>query len=79
MENKFLYKGFINSQNKDLIEKNSIFQIASMTKTLTSIAAMQLVEQGLISLDEPLDKLLPEMAEIPILNEDKKLLKQKIL
>ena len=73
----FFSKGFINSQNKDLIEKNSIFQIASMTKTLTSIAAMQLVEQGLISLDEPLDKLLPEMAEIPILNEDKKLIKAK--
>ena len=73
----FFSKGFINSQNKDIIEKNSIFQIASMTKTLTSIAAMQLVEQGLISLDEPLDKLLPEMAEIPILNEDKKLIKAK--
>lgn len=73
----FFSKGFINSQNKDLIEKNSIFQIASMTKTLTSIAAMQLVEQGLISLDEPLDKLLPEMADIPILSEDKKLIKAK--
>ena len=38
---------------------------------------MQLVEQGSISLDEPLDKLLPEMAEIPPLNEDKKLIKAK--
>ena len=73
----FFNKGFINSQSKNLIDKNSIFQIASMTKTLTSIAAMQLVEQGLISLDEPLDRLLPEMAEIPILNEDKKLIKAK--
>ena len=73
----FFNKGFINSQNKDLIDKNSIFQIASMTKTLTSIAAMQLVEQGLITIDEPLDKLLPKMAEIPILNEDKKIIKAK--
>jgi CubicO group peptidase (beta-lactamase class C family) len=39
-----------------------------MTKLLTSIAAMQLVEKGLISLDDELSPLLPEMAKIPILS-----------
>jgi CubicO group peptidase (beta-lactamase class C family) len=46
----------------------NIFVIASMTKLVTSIAAMQLVERGLIGLDDTLSLLLPEMAKIPILN-----------
>jgi CubicO group peptidase (beta-lactamase class C family) len=50
------------------VTADHIFQIASMTKLLTSIAAMQLVEQGLISLDDELSPLLPEMAKIPILS-----------
>ena len=46
-----------------------------MTKAITSVAALQLVEQGKLQLDEPLDKLMPEMAEIPILSKDGKLVK----
>jgi methyl acetate hydrolase len=42
---------------------DSIFQIASMTKAVTSVAAMQLVERGLLALDEPIDKVLPELAD----------------
>ncbi|MES2795306.1 MAG: serine hydrolase domain-containing protein [Bacteroidota bacterium] len=49
------------------ITANHIFRIASMTKLVTSIAALQLVEKGLIGLDDDLSKLLPEMAKIPIL------------
>lgn len=45
-----------------------IFRIASMTKPLTSIAALQLVEDDLIELDQDLSELLPEMSEIPILS-----------
>jgi methyl acetate hydrolase len=41
---------------------DTIFQIASMTKAITSVAAMQLVEQGRLSLDAPLETLLPELA-----------------
>ena len=37
---------------------NSVFWIASMTKAVTSAAAMQLVEQGKLALDEPIGKLL---------------------
>jgi CubicO group peptidase (beta-lactamase class C family) len=42
---------------------NTIFWIASMTKAITSVAAMQLVEQGKLELDAPLGALLPELAE----------------
>lgn len=50
---------------------DNIFRIYSMTKLLTSIAAMQLVEKRLIGLDDDLSSLLPEMAEIPILSNGK--------
>ncbi len=41
-----------------------------MTKAITSVAALQLVEKGLIGLDDPLNELMPEMIVIPILDED---------
>jgi len=40
----------------------SVFWIASMTKAVTSTAAMQLVEQGKLSLDRPIADILPELA-----------------
>lgn len=58
--------------NKDVnITKNHIFQLHSMTKLLTSVAALQLVERGKISLDEDLSSLMPEMTSIPILENGK--------
>ncbi len=41
---------------------DGIFQIASMTKATTSVAAMQLVERGLLALDEPIGAILPKLA-----------------
>lgn len=52
---------------KDTINENNIFRIYSMTKAIASVAALQLVEQELIGLDDPLDELMPEMTSIPIL------------
>ncbi len=57
------------------LDENSIFRIYSMTKALTSVSVMQLVEQGKIKLDEPLDKWLPDMVEIPVLKDDGTLVK----
>lgn len=52
------------------VSEDNIFRIFSMTKAIASVAAMQLVEQGLLGLDDPLNELMPEMASIPILAED---------
>jgi CubicO group peptidase (beta-lactamase class C family) len=41
---------------------DSVFWIASLTKAITSVAAMQLVEQGKLSLDGPIATALPELA-----------------
>jgi methyl acetate hydrolase len=44
------------------MKHDTIFQIASMTKAITSVAAIQLVEQGRLSLDAPLETILPALA-----------------
>ena len=46
---------------------DSVFWIASMTKALTATAAMQLVEQGKLQLDEPISKVLPDLASPQVL------------
>jgi len=43
------------------LTRDALFRIASMTKPVTSVALMQLVEQGKISLDDPAEKYLPEL------------------
>jgi methyl acetate hydrolase len=43
-------------------------QIASMTKALVSVAAMQLVEQGRLKLDAPIGDVLPELADPQVLS-----------
>jgi methyl acetate hydrolase len=45
---------------------HALFRIASMTKPITSMAAMQLMEQGLFSLDDPVEKYLPEFANLKV-------------
>jgi len=46
---------------------DSIFAIASMTKAITTTAAMQLVEKSKVTLDEPVSKHLPELAKLDVL------------
>ena len=45
-------------------------RIASMTKAVTSVAAMQLVERGLVDLDEPVSRWLPELEAPMVLEAD---------
>jgi CubicO group peptidase (beta-lactamase class C family) len=42
--------------------RDTIFRIASMTKPVVAAATMMLIEDGALSLDEPIDRLLPELA-----------------
>ncbi len=50
------------------IGEQSIFRIASMTKPVTSIAFMQLLERGLVALDTPVGKVIPEFANLGVYN-----------
>ena len=45
---------------------DALFRIASMTKPITSLALMQLVEQGRLGLDDPAEKFLPELAGLKV-------------
>jgi CubicO group peptidase (beta-lactamase class C family) len=48
------------------MSRDAIFRIASMTKPVTSVAAMQLVETGRIGLDDPVAAYLPELKDLMV-------------
>ena len=51
----------------DAMTADIVFWIASMTKAITAAAGMQLVEQGKLSLDAPIGKVLPDLASPQVL------------
>ncbi|MDQ6911144.1 MAG: beta-lactamase family protein, partial [Actinomycetota bacterium] len=44
------------------LARDAIFRIASLTKPITAVATMSLVEEGILRLEEPIDELVPELA-----------------
>lgn len=54
--------GWSDSSHSEPYRKDHIFRMASMTKPLTSVAAMQLFEQGKLDLDDPISKYIPEFS-----------------
>jgi len=48
------------------VDETSLFRIASMTKPITSIAFLMLVEQGLVAIDTRVDHVLPEFKDIAV-------------
>ena len=55
--------GFRDLENGAPVEADTRFRIYSMTKPITSVAAMICYEEGLIALDDPLSKFIPEFGE----------------
>jgi len=53
-------------RDEDPLEPNDIFRIYSMTKPVTSVAAMILVEEGLLSLDDELGDIIPAFADVEV-------------
>jgi CubicO group peptidase (beta-lactamase class C family) len=51
----------------DPIGRDAIFRIASVTKPIVGVAAMLLIEDGLMALDDPVARWLPELAEPRVL------------
>jgi CubicO group peptidase (beta-lactamase class C family) len=52
------------------ISEATIYRIASMTKPITSVAAMMLVEEGKLGLDDPVAKYVPEFERVRVLAKD---------
>lgn len=57
-------QGLADIENKTPLADNTLFWIASMSKPITGIAVMMMVEQGKISLDDPVEKYLPEFKNL---------------
>lgn len=57
----------IGEAGSQAVRRDTIFRIASMTKPITAIATMILVEESKLHLDEPVDRLLPELANRKVL------------
>jgi CubicO group peptidase (beta-lactamase class C family) len=53
--------------DKAPIGRDTIFRITSMTKPITGAATMMLIEDGKLGLDEPVDRLLPELSHRQVL------------
>ena len=69
---KVIYKsasGFSRISTKESMAADKIFSIASMTKAVTTVAAMQLIEQGKIDLNDPVSKYLPAMGSIQVIEK----------
>src|ERR1700709_1935543 len=65
---EIIYQGAFGKRDlskDDPMTADSVFWIASMTKAITAAAAMQLVEQGKLSLEGPIGKVLPDLGSPP--------------
>jgi CubicO group peptidase (beta-lactamase class C family) len=51
------------------VERDTIFRIASMTKAVTSVAALTMLDEGRFDLDEPITRCAPEFARMRVLRD----------
>lgn len=58
--------GYQDLETKVSMRPETIFQIASMTKPMTAVGIMILVEDGLLALTDPVEKYLPKFAELKL-------------
>jgi CubicO group peptidase (beta-lactamase class C family) len=58
--------GQVNTEEPKPMEKNALFRIFSMSKPITAVALLQLVEQGKVSLDDDIRRYLPEFEHFEV-------------
>lgn len=61
--------GWSDIETRTPMRPDTLFRIASMTKPVTSVAAMMLVEEGRIALSDPISRWIPELAEPLVLRD----------
>lgn len=62
--------GYQGPDDKTPVNQDTIFRIYSMTKPIISVATMTLVEDGLLRLNDPVSKFIPEFAELKVIDEE---------
>ncbi len=72
------YQGYEDFENKKVIDENSVFRLASMTKPVTSAAILICQDQGLLDIEDNISKFLPKF-KLMYLNagDEKNLIKGK--
>ena len=63
------FAGYKDVKNKRKIEGNEIYNFYSPTKIITVVSALQLVEKGLLSLDDPVYEFIPEARHLTYLKD----------
>lgn len=58
--------GYADKENKRLMQNDNIYRMFSMTKPVTAVASMILAERGLIDLNDPLCKYIPEFENMKV-------------
>jgi len=61
------FAGWRDIESQLPIERDTIFRIASMTKPITSVAALMLVDEGRIALSDPISEYAPEFSQMRVL------------
>ena len=59
-------QGYADIERKAPVKEDTIFRIYSMTKPITSVAFMMLVEEGRVAIDEPVHKYIPEWKNLGV-------------
>lgn len=65
--------GYSSLEGKVPMREDAVFWIASMSKSLTGVALMMLVDEGKVSLDDPVGKYIPEFNGLEVKDADGKL------
>ena len=58
------FEGYQDLATKRVVDEETIYHWASITKTFTGVAIMQLRDRGLLSLDDPVVKYVPELRQV---------------
>ena len=67
-ETQYVMRGAEGFADPDPVTPDSLFRIYSMTKPITGMAAMMLVDEGKLGLDQPLADILPKFAKMQVQN-----------
>ena len=59
--------GYSDAEKKIELDKNAIFRIASITKTITALGILKLMENGELNLDDEIEKYIPEFKNLEVL------------
>ena len=62
--------GFNNIETQEKVLDNSLYRIWSMTKPIVAVAALQLIEENKISLDDPITEYLPEFNDLQVMKRE---------